>query len=262
MRTILNPNLTTEARVAEMRSVQQNREIYNQAIEAFQKLPHSDEETLVWNSFLESLKNWRALNEQFATDVERLNTLDIHYPMEFLKNLEMFEKDHYALQVRVANALQSGNAFEGGDDHTACNLGRWLPTLSTSNVSINTTIANMREHHNAFHQAVHDIMELIERGNMTAAMGVYNRQMLPSVEEVFKYFNVLNEQADEAVVLFQNMEEVQMKDAHAYLLEVRKYIEEMVNMNVAYASAEVERGDRLVASSNFTMILAILINVV
>lgn len=261
MRTILNPNLTSEARVAEMLSVEQNRAVYNQAIEAFQQLPHTEEETLVWSSFLESLGDWRALNEQFSTDLERLNRLDIHYPMEFLKNLELFEKDHYALQVRVANALQSGKAFEGGDDHTACNLGVWIPTLNTSNASINSSIANMQAHHNAFHSSVHDVMELIERGKIAVALGVYNRQMLPAADEVFKYFNVLNEQAEEAVRLFEHMEGVQMKDAHAYHLEVRKNIEEMVRINVADAGSEVERGDRLVASSNRVMILTILMGI-
>jgi methyl-accepting chemotaxis protein len=261
MRTILNPNLSSEDRVAEMHSVQQNRDAYNLAIDAFQKLPHTEEESLVWTSFLESLRDWRTLNEQFTTDVERLNSLDIHYPMEFLKNLELFEKDHYALQVRVANALQSRSAFEGGDDHTACNLGKWIPNLTTNNASINTTIANMREHHNTFHKSVHDIMESIERGNMAAALAIYNRQMLPSADEVFKYFNILNEQAEEAVTLFGQMEEVQMNEANVYLLEVRKHIDDMVHMNVADANVEVARGDRLVASSNITMILAIIIGI-
>ncbi|GAO28453.1 methyl-accepting chemotaxis protein [Geofilum rubicundum] len=261
MRTMLNPNLTSEGRMAELSSVAESRAVYNHAIDQFKELPQTDEETIIWNSFLESVSAWRALNEQFAADVDRLNRLDIHYPMEFLKNLELFEKDHYALQVRVANALQSGNAFEGGDDHTACNLGVWIPTLNTGNASINTTIANMREHHNTFHRSVHDIMELIERGNTQEALRIYNAQMLPSADEVFKYFNLLNEQAEEAVALFQNMEEVQMRDAHAMLLEVRKHIEAMVEINLSGADAEVERGDQLVTASNITMVLAILIGI-
>jgi methyl-accepting chemotaxis protein len=261
MRTMLNPNMNAEGREAELRNIESSREVYSHAIEEFNNIPHTDDEAVIWSSFLESVNAWRALNEEFAVDVDRLNRLDIHYPMEFLKNLELFEKDHYALQVRVANALQSGIAFEGGDDHNACNLGLWIPTLTTSNASINTTIANMREHHNSFHTSVHDIMELIQRGNRTEAMVLYNRQMLPSAEEVFKYFNVLNELAEEAVLLFANMEEVQMGEAHSLLMEVRAHIEELVEINVSGAEVEVERGDLLVTSSNIAMILAILIGI-
>lgn len=261
MRTLLNPNLTSEQRVAELRSVAKSREIYNHAIDEFKKLPQTDEEAIIWNSFLESVRGWRALNEQFASDVDRLNILDIHYPMEFLKNLERFEKDHYALQVRVANALQTGQTFEGGDDHTACNLGVWIPTLHTSNASINAAIADMRGDHNVFHQSVHDMMELIEKGNRAAAMNIYKTKMLPSADEVFKHFDIVNKQAAEAVQLFANMEKVQMKDAHALLLDVRKHILSMVAINVSGADAQVERGNNIVLSSNVSMILAILIGI-
>jgi methyl-accepting chemotaxis protein len=261
MRTMLNPNLTAEARATELQSVDKSRQDYNEAIDLFKEIPQTEEEAIIWNSFLESVSAWRALNDQFISDVDRLNTLDIHYPMEFLKNLELFEKDHYALQVRVANALQSGNTFEGGDDHTACNLGVWIPTLNTSNASVNSTIANMREHHNTFHRSVHDIMELLERGDRQTAMQIYNAQMLPSADEVFKYFNELNGLAEEAVLLFGNMEEVQMQEAHALLLDVRKYIESMVEINLAGAEVEVERGDQLVTNSNISMILAILVGI-
>ncbi len=261
MRTILNPNLTSEESAAELLSVEKSRETYSYAMDEFSKLPQTDDEAIIWNSFLVSVSGLRTLNEQLASDVDRLNRLDIHYPMEFLKNLELFEKDHYALQVRVANALQSGQTFEGGDDHIACNLGQWIPTLHTSNASINRTIADMRGDHNLFHESVHEIMELMKKGNRSAAMNIYKTKMLPSADEVFEHFNIVNEQAEEAVLLFANMEQVQMKDAQTLLLELRKHIQSMVEINVSGADAQVERGNGIVVASNFAVILAILIGI-
>ncbi len=261
MRTILNPNLTSEERAAELSRVEKSREAYSYAMDEYIKLPQTDDQAIIWNSFLVSVSGLRTLNEQLASDMDRLNRLDIHYPMEFLKNLELFEKDHYALQVRVANALQSGQTFEGGDDHTACNLGLWMPTLHTSNASINRAIADMREDHNLFHESVHDIMELIKKGNRPAAMNIYKTKMLPSADKVFERLNIVDEQAEEAVLLFANMEQVQMKDAQILLLEMRKHIQSMVDINVSGADAQVERGNGIVVASNFAVILAILIGI-
>lgn len=259
MRTMLNPNLTLDERSRQMREVHAARERYRKAMEEFEKLPMTTEEAAMYRQFSDALVEWRRRNEAFEADLERLNRLDIHYPMQLLMYLERFEKDHYALQVRLGNAVQQGTSFEGGDDASACNLGRWIPNLRTTNTVINTAIANMREHHNRFHRAVHDANAALRRGDRAAGLNIYMNQMIPAANEVFKYFEILNEQAQEAVTLFAAMEQIQMVDVIQYLEGVRNSIAQLVEYNQSIARNEIRTGDRIITTSNITMILAILI---
>lgn len=259
MRTLLNPNLTSQERANQIKAVREAREYYNNALVEFEKFPLDKEEEVLYSRFKAAVVEWRKANEAFEADVEKLDRLDIHYPMEFLKDLERFEKDHYALQVRMANAIQTGAVFDGGDDHTACNLGRWIPNLKTTNSVVNTGIANMREHHNRFHRSVHDAMEQLRRGNRGTAQNIYMQQMLPAANEVFKYFEILNEQATQAVELFAQMEELQMIEALKHLEVLQASLKGLVELNIKVANDEVEMGSTVITASNIMMILAILI---
>lgn len=262
MRTLLNPNLSKKERVRQINLVHKARADYNAAIVEFEKFPMTDEEQELWADFLTAVGDWRKINERFEADVEKLDQLDIHYPMEFLKDLEQFEKDHYVLQIKMVNAIRSGIPFEGGDDHTTCHLGRWIPTLETTNSVINTGIANMREHHNRFHRAVHDAMDLIRRGNRNGAQEVYYNQMVPEATEVFKYFAVLNEQARQATVLFGNMEREQLEVAAEHLAILQEKIRSLVDIKVEEAHVEADKGSATITASNVMMILAIIIGLV
>jgi methyl-accepting chemotaxis protein len=259
MRTILNPNLTVEQRAEQKKIMEEAQAAYSLSMAEFEKLPMTSEEEVLWNQFKEALQSLKKSNEAFEADVETLNKIDIHYPMEFLKDLERFEKDHYALQVKVTNAMQTSTVFDGGDDHTACNLGKWIPTLKTSNSEINTNIANMREHHNQFHSSVHDIMEMLRRGNRSGAQAIYTRQMMPAAQEVFKYFEVLNNKATDAMHLFAEMEKIQMTNAAKQLKIVQDNIDKLTHINIGIANDEADRGGIAVTASNIMMIFAILI---
>ncbi|TCO06825.1 methyl-accepting chemotaxis protein [Natronoflexus pectinivorans] len=258
MRTMLNPSLTVEQRNEQMRNVQAARQRYATAIERFESLPMEDDVLLVWEQLRIAILDWRQINEQFEADLDRLNRLDIHYPMEFLKDLEMFEKDHYALQVRVANAIQTMRPFDGGDDHTACNLGVWIPNLTTSNSVITSGITAMNEHHNRFHRSVAEIMNHIRAGNQSSAQNVYMQQMMPAADEIFRYFSILNDQAMIAVELFANMDQIQMEDGARYLGIVNGLIEQMVQMNIRNSEIAVSNGDRIIRASNLLMIFTLL----
>ena len=262
VRTLLNPSLTTAERNEQMKSIEKNRAVYSDAIKVLENYSMTEEEKEMWNEFSEALISWRQVNDVFTSKIEKLNQLDINNPNVLLKNLERFEKDHYALQVKVTEAIRTGVPFEGGDDHTMCNLGKWIPSLETSNTIITTGIANMNEYHNRFHQAVHDAVEQIGKGNRLAAQEIYNSKMVPSALEVFKYFNILNEQAQVAVATFEEMERLQREEAGAKQELVQNIIAKLVQQKVKIANEEADNGFSVITTSNVMMILAILIGLV
>ncbi|MDG5799769.1 methyl-accepting chemotaxis protein [Marinilabiliaceae bacterium ANBcel2] len=185
--------------------------------------------------------------------------MDLGNPMMLHANMERFAKDHYEIQVRTANAIRSGEHFEGGDDHTACGLGMWLTGFETSNNMINSLLLNIRQPHNQFHRYVREINDHLRNGNISAAEEIYVNQMMPAADEVFVSFNDLISEADRAVEMYEEMDRLQMEEAMVYLEELREYIVFLIDYNINFAAEEVRRGDNNIAGSNIATILAIII---
>ncbi len=258
MRTLLNPSFTAEERSQLQNAVEADRLKYNQVLTEYEKLPRTTEADALWVRFLDGISKWKEANQEAQKDLVRLDQMDIYYPMELLKNLEMFEKDHSVLQVRIINAIQSGIAFQGNDDHTTCNMGEWISKTKTSNVVINSAISSLKDPHASFHQGIHEIMVMIDQGNRAGAQAVYNQKIVPSVTELSKHFNAIEEQAIIAINLFEKIETILMGDSDVLLGEVRAIMKQLIDYNVNNAEINVERKDVIILSSNISMILAIL----
>ena len=208
------------------------------------------------------MDEWRATNDEFSRMLTQVEELDIFYPMQFLGNLNRFQADHYALQVQMANAIEDGNVFSGGEDPTACNLGRWIPALETSNRTINDGIANMRQSHERFHQSVHEAKDHLSRGNRTAARNIYQTSMIPAAEEVFTYFDNLTAEAETAVRLFEQMEIQNMVVANEGQQRCTELPGQIIDMNIDIAQQETANGDQIISASNILVTVIIVAGII
>lgn len=183
---LLNPQLDRGEREQFLRQISTARAGYQKAQEAFAPLEQTKEEEMVYNEYLKQAEAWRNFNMQ---NVDRLHNrvleIDILNPMLVVKNMEMFMKDHYALELQAINAIQDGTTFEGGESEKTCNFGQWLPDFTTQNASINANIRDMRQHHGDFHNAVHRIKNYINQGNRQAAQTHFREVMEPAAQGVF-----------------------------------------------------------------------------
>ncbi|MGF1584732.1 MAG: methyl-accepting chemotaxis protein [Bacteroidales bacterium] len=261
-RTMLNPNLSAEEKARQHRIIADARTRFGASLEAFELLPQTDEEAVLWRQFREAMDEWRATNDEFSRILTQVEELDIFYPMQFLGNLNRFQADHYSLQVQMANAIEDGNIFTGGEDPTACNLGRWIPTLETSNRTINDGIANMRQSHDRFHHSVHEAKDHLSRGNRTAARNVYQNSMIPAAEEVFTYFDILIAEAETAVRLFEQMEIQNMVVANEAQQRCTELLEQVIDMNIDIAHQETANGDQIISASNILVTVIIVAGII
>ena len=261
-RSLLNPNLSAEDKANEIRAIAEARERYNRAMEDFAPLEQTEEEEILYNRFLDALEEWRMANEEFDRLFEELEEIDIFYPMEFLANLNQFESDHYELQVQMANAIQTGQLFEGGEDPTACNLGQWVPTLETDNPEVNNAIEGMQDDHDDFHHAVHEAKDYLGAGNQNAARDVYMNRMIPAAEGVFGYFEILINEAENAVELFEEMENQNINIAEQAKNECLDLLDQLIALNIGVANEAVEAGDETIAGSNLIVATVIIIGII
>jgi methyl-accepting chemotaxis protein len=257
---LLNPQLDRAERDQFLRGISAARANYQKSQEAYAPLEHSKEEEMVYNEYLKNAETWRNYNMQNVDRLHnRLLEIDLLNPMGVVKNLEMFMKDHYALEIQVVNAIQDRTTFEGGENDKACNFGKWLPDFTTQNASINANIRDMREHHGEFHNAAHQIKNYINQGNIQAAQTHFRDVMEPAGQEVFNNFELINQEAMKAEGLFREMTVAISRESAENHNQTVESLGQLIQINETIAQNEAVSGDNVIAASNLLIVLAILI---
>jgi methyl-accepting chemotaxis protein len=258
-RTLLNPNLKEGDRKRQYTNIDNARQRYTKYLAIYDPLPKSQEEERVYRQLQEAITEWRKANDEFDKAMDELARLDIHYPMKFLKDLETFRADHYSLQEQVLTALQTRRSFEGGEDPTTCNLGRWLPTLESKNRELTNIINSMRPHHDKFHHTVKDIKQELQNRNYDEALQLYQREMAPAALEVFKYFGQLIHFAEQAVELFEAAEYQNMEMARLAQNKALGHLTKLTEIINADVESQIDVSHKVISNSMLMSIILLII---
>jgi methyl-accepting chemotaxis protein len=260
---LLDNNLTRSERREILERNQEYRSEYQHYNELFAPLDQTEKEARVYEEMLNELAKWREINvQEVEKRHEEFMQRDIMAPMKLEKDIEQFMKDHYALEVKAMNAMQRMDAFQGGDDHTACNFGHWMKEYNTNNDVINRVTADMDESHREFHDAVGRINQYIRQGNREAAMNYYVNHLVPAEEEVFSYFQSINDEAEAAVKDFENMSDALANESKKAEEKTMALFAELQDINSRVAEEETEKGDEIISNSNAMVIGGIIIGVI
>lgn len=260
---LLDNKLTREDRLDILDQISQNREEYTNYMNEFSKIEMQDREQVLYDKMISNLAKWKEINVQKVEKLhEELLEIDILNPIALNRDLELFMKDHYAVQVKASDAIQTMQVFDGGEDATACNFGKWMPTFNTSNSTINSNMNAMRTDHSNFHEAIRDIKSSIRRGNQQQALRIYEERMIPSADKVFTYFAVINSEAQRAVSLFDEMSTVISEESVAAMENFMIDYENFKELNSELANNEVEKGDNLIARSNSMVFSGLIIGII
>jgi X-X-X-Leu-X-X-Gly heptad repeat protein len=199
MRTLAIPGLEAEIRHRQYNNLAAARESYEAAWKTFETLPQTAEVSRLWNQFVPTWNAWRAENNKFVEMSREIDRIGIVNPTELVGQLEQFGKDHYALVQNVLHLLHvSDTAFDGGEDHTTCNAGRWSSTFKTNNQTLQNMLREFEDPHRRFHEAVGKIKKLVAAGGVDEAIKVYRNEMLPNMNQVFSQFASMTAFAMEA----------------------------------------------------------------
>jgi methyl-accepting chemotaxis protein len=201
LRTLAIPGLSREMRERQYNNIETARKVYQEAWKVYEPLPQTPEEAQLWKQFVPAWEAWRKENNTFMEMARQFDANGIEDPMELARQIERFTKDHYALVQRTLHLLYMNEAvFEGGDDHTACNAGRYFPNFRTNSENFRNLIREFAVPHQQFHEAVAKIKAKVEARDIAWARDIYLKEMIPAMAEVFQSFDhmlaVANESAD------------------------------------------------------------------
>src|SRR6056297_2453486 len=123
-----------EERTQSYHNIEQNLKGFEEAIDLYKSLPQSEEEARIWANFDNVAGDWRNQIEIFLNRAKEFDQLGLEDPVDLSSRLEKYMKEHYLVVQDVMKMIYVENeVFTGGDDHTACNAGRYLPAFESNN---------------------------------------------------------------------------------------------------------------------------------
>ncbi len=261
-RTLLSASLPDEEKKVQLQNINKSREIYGAAMQNYIALPHSEDEKELWRQFEQKLEEWKGVNLEFEDLMGTIIEKDLEDPMNFLKNITGFQQDHYKLQTQTLRAISEGKLFQGGEDHTACQFGKWMSTFSTSNHAVDQALKNIKDDHLHFHQSIGEIKNNIRSGMPNTAIQVYDNQTAIAGEEVFTGFDLMRQEAETILDLYAQAYHNNMNISRVQQNEALGLLAEIAETNEGIAQEEVVAGHKTIVNSEIAIVLVILAGVV
>jgi methyl-accepting chemotaxis protein len=260
-RTLLNLRLDHEARQEQLDRLREARLNVDKGWQMYEPLPQTAEEAKLWQQFVPIWHEWQSAGEDFFELTEQIAKLDLGDPTDLCGKLDLFRGDHYHVEQRVLDTIVNQTTFDGGDDPTACNFGKWLTHFESDNPQVQQLLQAMHESHNHFHQAVGQAKQLVADADSAAATAIYREEMKPASEQVFHHFSQLREVATEGQRLAQSAYEHSMIECRDLQHQAFDLLDQIVDLNVQLAADAVATGQSSAAASKVLAIVAVTVGV-
>ena len=245
LRTFMVPGLPPDILQDQYDALAHARGRIQKAWDVYAPLPKTEEGARVWEQFVGAWEEWLASADAMVDLRRQIDANGIADPADLAGRLEQFNKDHYILISRVLSRLSDPTEiFDGGDDPTVCNTGRFFAEFVTGNEELAELADQLSEPHRRFHQAIGRINERLDDGYIPEAGGVYRYEMRPAMQAVFAVFGEMQKVIDDSrnimlEALSQGLGEVTDKQNAALAL-----LDQLVRINSAAAVEEVASAQR------------------
>jgi len=207
MRTLGIPGLDLEMRQRQYKNLATSKETYETAWKIYEPLTKTKDEAQMWKQFVPAWEVWLKDNTKLLDTFKQLDNLGLSNPMEVKMQIEKFSKDHYFLAYNVLQLLHSGEKFSGGEDHTLCNMGKWLGTFHSNSPKISNLLKQIEVPHHNFHQTVKRIKQLVEQGKVSEAQNIFNKELKSMISQTLGLLNEIVEVSQEATLLAQQAQD-------------------------------------------------------
>ena len=239
MRTLAVSGLADDVRERQYQNLSELRQVYEKAFETYETLPKTGKEVEVWQRFVKAWNAWREQNNAYLDIVKQFDELGMQDPMLQGRQIESFAKDHYRLVQQVLSLMGLNHMFDGGEDHTACRMGHWLKEFKTDNPALRDAVQDIEEPHRRFHEALKKIKTAYSQGEILEMRPIYQKEMLPAVDEVFHYFNQMIQIVDQGISLSEQAKALMLGPLTEAMREAIVLLDELVALNQAAAAREV-----------------------
>jgi methyl-accepting chemotaxis protein len=260
-RTLLNPLLTMEDRKRQYDNIAAARGRYKKAMDNLEPQLRDAEELALWKEFVPAMNAWTQETDKYLTLTRELEQTGVLNPLSLKSDLERFRGDHYRTLSLTAQMMNTRIPFEGSEDATACDFGKWLAAYHTENPKLAALIKEVVPLHLGFHQSVKKIKDLLKGGDLEGASGVYRQEMVPAAEKAFEVFGELQKQVAQAADLYGKMNEQAMVVVYAKQRQALEPLQRFVDKQKADAEAAKTLAAATTTRTRLTMLFGMLLGV-
>ncbi|MBF0210358.1 MAG: methyl-accepting chemotaxis protein [Desulfamplus sp.] len=266
MRSLTIPGMTKEYYQEQYQKIDEARKRYRKAIEIYEPLPQTPEEAREWKAFMEMIPPWVKLNDKIIAIHSEFIAIGIYNPNELLRQLEKYRGDSYLLEMKVLSMILIGSIFEGGDDHTKCDFGKWLADFKTANTKLNGFISGLKEFHKIFHSSVAEIRNFMKAGKDDDATLFFLKTMKPSYESITKIFDMMIVEAEKAKKLHDMFTKMLVEETIPLQEKAMEHLNNVVKINSKVAKEEITNAEStakyLKAASFIASLLGIIVSLI
>ncbi len=255
-RTLLNVGLDREERQQQYNNLIKIRETYQAAWKIYEPLPQTAEEAEVWNRFVPAWQEWLAANDVFFDMNRQIDKLDLGNPYELTENIQRFIGDHYKLEGSILKMINEDESFVGGDNHNACNFGRWLSGFQSENPQMRQLLREVAVPHGKTHDSVKQIRDLVDAERSEQAGQIYRTVFVPSIQETFGKFSLILQQTQSGLELYRNIHNYTINDLRVAEEKAFELLDKLVEINEEIAIHEVEAAHHFAGILEITMLAA------
>ena len=261
-RTLLNPNLSDEDFKNQFDIIAKAREKYRAALAIYEPLPQTKEEAEEWARFQPLLQKWANINNESFALAEQLNKLGMRNPVQLERDIQRFRGDHLNLEMQMLELITGTEDSTGGEDHTACNFGKWLQTFRSTNPEVTRILNDIRVPHQGFHASVKKIREFMKTGNTDAASRIHANEMNPNCLKVFADFDELLAIAAQATEIYERLNHIAMVEVPVIQNEARASLAKVLHINDVVAADETKAAKSAAGQVRFITAVGMLIGFV
>ena len=262
VRTLIIAGLPVDIRQRQANNLALAQKEAESAWKIIEQLPQTKEEAEIWKQFASAWNAWRDENNKLIELFKQFDLTGVADPTKLTRDLEQFTKDHYILVQRILHLLyMKDTAFAGGDDHTSCNAGKWLPTFKTDNQALNAEVQAIVEPHRRFHEAVGKIKRLAADGKTEEAQAMYPREMVPAMQDVFKRFDGMLAVAKNSLGLETQAKDLALGSATVKMLAAIDFLNKLVQVHRDVAVRDVKESTSQAVFLKIVSVVSIVVGV-
>ncbi|MFT5701616.1 MAG: methyl-accepting chemotaxis protein [Desulforhopalus sp.] len=261
MRTILTPYISVEQRKLSHQGLGERRKIYGAAKTAFLALDFAEAVKPQFDIFSKHISKWVTVNNKAVEISQNLIDTDMTNPIRLNNHMNDFEIAHQSLLAKVGKLVAFKIDFEGGNDGTACSLGKWLGNMDTTNPQIVALAKDLQPIHMQLHQHVGKIKDLIAESRGFEARDITINELFPLSERVFKLVYDMKAVSDIANASFLEMNTLLLEEASVHQENTFKALDVLVEKAKTEAAATVKRGESIAKTSQLITIVGICLGV-
>ncbi|MEJ5301061.1 MAG: bacteriohemerythrin [Thermodesulforhabdaceae bacterium] len=206
VRTIMNPLLSKEDRASQFANVEEAKKILSEDLKKLEAVPNKTSTRIDLEKQLTAkLNDYISTVDRFFQMAKDIEASGITNPMELLERIDHFRLLHYQTMLKVSNLLTLKEEFEGGEDASQCEFGKWLASFKTDNERISKLIEQIIPVHEEFHKAVKKIKDAAKNGDLETANMVYRTQLNQTSKVMSEYFDKLEEMPAQSEQIYEEM---------------------------------------------------------